>query len=426
MPALLGRPLTDADDKPGAAPITVISYAFWQRQFGGAPDVVGRSLSINRMAFTIVGVTPPGFFGPVVGRTFDVAVPLNTFGLIMPEAWLDTGFGFRTMMVRLKSGQTLSDATAGLSPMTLVPAATEQSYFRGQYARPLYTLMAVVGLVLLVACATIANLLLARATARRLEMSVRMAIGGSRWRLLRQLLTECLVVAVCGAIGEVLIAALGSRFLVTQLSAESVLTTGRIAFGSARLFLDVSTDWHVLAFTAMVALGTALLFGIAPALRASGIAPVDVLKESGPMSDRGATAASGFVIAQLALSLVLVVAAGLLIRTFTSLANLHLGLRTRACVDRGYRCRTSGHRRGRPARVVQARARGGSRDAGRQHGGDLECHTGDARRSVCTGIDNRRAAPPPRRLGAAGDQRRRDGCVAGPFPNVWHTARDWA
>ena len=325
VPAVLGRTLIDADDTRGSEPVTVISYAFWQREFGGARDVVGRSLPINRTDFTIVGVTPPGFFGPVVGRTFDVVVPLSAFGLIMPEAWLDTNFGFLTMMARLKPGQTLREATAGLSPMTLVPAATEQSYFRGQYARPLYTLMAVVGLVLLVACATIANLLLARATARRQEMSVRLAIGGSRLRLVRQLLTECVVLSACGAIGAVVIAALGSRLLVAQLSAESVLTTGRVAYGSARLFLDVSTDWHVLAFTTMVALGTALLFGVAPALRASGIAPIDVLKESGPTSDSGAKAASGFVIAQLALSLVLVVAASLLIRTFSSLASLQLG-----------------------------------------------------------------------------------------------------
>jgi predicted permease len=326
VPATVGRTLIDSDDAPGASPVTVISYGFWQRQFGGAPDVVGRSLPINRMAFTIVGVTPPEFFGPVVGRSFDVVVPLSTFGLIMPEAWLDTNFGFLTMMVRLKPGQTLSDGTAGLAPMTLASTASEQSYFRGQYSRPLYTLMAVVGVVLLVACATIANLLLARATARGQEMNIRLAIGGSRWRLVRQLFTECLVLVVCGALAGVLMASLGSRLLVAQLSAESALTTGRVAYGSARLFLDVSTDWPVLAFTTMVALGTALLCGVAPALRASAIAPIDVLKESGPVSAAaGAIAASGFVIAQLALSLVLVVAASLLIRTFWSLANLHLG-----------------------------------------------------------------------------------------------------
>jgi putative ABC transport system permease protein len=326
VPAVLGRTLIEADDRKGAPPVTVISHVFWQRQFGGAPDVVGRSLSINRTVFTIVGVTPPVFFGPVVGRTFDVAVPLSAFGLIMPEAWLDTNFGFLTMIARLRPGQTLNDGSAALPGMTLAPASTEQSYFRGQYARPLFTLMVVVGLVLLVACATIANLLLARATARRQEMSVRLSIGGSRWRLVRQLLTECLVLAVCGAAGGAVIASWGSRLLVTELSAESMLTTGRVAYGSARLFLDLSTDWHVLAFTTIVSLATALLFGVAPALRASGIAPIDVLKESGPTSDSGGgRAASGFVIAQLALSLVLVVAASLLIRTFSSLANLHLG-----------------------------------------------------------------------------------------------------
>jgi predicted permease len=325
VPAAIGRTLIDADDRPGSPPVTVISHAFWERQFGRTPDVVGRTLSINRTPFTIVGVTPPSFFGPTVGRTFDVVVPLSTFGRIMPEAWLDTNFGFLTMVVRLKPGQSLFADGVTLSPLRLAPASTEQSYFRGQYARPLFTLMVVVALVLLVACATIANLLLARATARRHEMSVRLAIGGSRWRLVRQVLTESLVLAVCGAVGGAVISWWGSRLLVAQLAAESVLTTGRVAYGSARFYLDLTTDWHVLAFTTSVSLATALLCGVAPALRASAVAPMDVLKENSLTADGSVRAAGGFVIAQLALSLVLVVAASLLVRTFTSLANLQLG-----------------------------------------------------------------------------------------------------
>jgi hypothetical protein len=123
VPAALGRTLADADDRPGAPAVTVISHAFWRRQFGSAPDVVGRTLSINRIPFTIVGVTPPEFFGPVVGRTFDVVVPLSDFGRIMPEAWLETNFGFLTMIARLKPDQSMAAATVALRTAQSISAA---------------------------------------------------------------------------------------------------------------------------------------------------------------------------------------------------------------------------------------------------------------------------------------------------------------
>jgi predicted permease len=354
--AMLGRTFTETDDARGGGPdgpVTVISYAFWQRRFGGAADAVGRTLNIERIPYTIVGVTPADFFGPDVGRAFDVAIPIGTEPLLrgkesaLDEKW----FWWLTVMVRLKPGQSVDAATAtlrGLQPQiregslpdgppgavgdylkekfTLVAAGTGNSGLRRRYERPLLTILVVVALVLLIACANIANLLLARATARRHEWSVRLALGAPRWRLARQLLTESLLLSGAGAALGVLIARWGSRLLVRQLSTQT--TT---------VFLDLTLDWRVLAFTSAVTIVTAILFGTAPAFRAAAVAPIEALKEHGAASARGASAArryafvgglnlsSGLVVAQVALSLVLVVAAGLFMRTFGSLANLHLG-----------------------------------------------------------------------------------------------------
>jgi putative ABC transport system permease protein len=344
--AILGRTFTPADDRRGGGPDgpeAVIGYGFWQRHFGGAADVIGRYIMLNRVAFTIIGVTPPAFFGPEVGQRFDVAIPLGTEQLIDgSESVLDRrSTWWLRMVARLQPGQSVTAAATALNgirpqireatlptdwrpewladyltkPFTLAPAATGESFLRSRYQQPLVAIMVVVGLVLLIACANIANLLLARAAARRHELSVRQALGASRARLGGQLLLESLVLSGTGALLGLGLAQGISRLLVRALSVR----------GGA-VFLDLSIDWRVLVFTVAVTVGTALLFGTAPALTATRVEPIDALKEQGRGVGGGrARFAATLVTAQVALSLVLVVAAGLFVRTFAALANRDLG-----------------------------------------------------------------------------------------------------
>ncbi|HXW08763.1 MAG TPA: ABC transporter permease [Vicinamibacterales bacterium] len=347
VPAMLGRVLTPSDDRRGGGadgPVTVISYAFWQRRFAGAADVIGRTLTIEGVPFTIVGVTGPDFFGAEVGRTFDVAIPIGTQVLVRgKESTLDSrSHWWLNVMVRLRTGQTHEAASAALSGvlpqireatmpghyreedkvrylqegMAVTPAATGTSALRRRYQQPLLTIMVVVALVLVIACANIANLLLARAAARRHEISVRLALGASRLRLTRMLLTESLVLAGLGALAGLAFAAWGSRLLVRQLSTST-----------SYVFLELPLDWRVLGFTTGVAGATALLFGTVPALRATRVQPSEALNETGRgiAGDRRFGLGNALVIAQVALSLTLVVAAGLFLRTFGSLARLDLG-----------------------------------------------------------------------------------------------------
>ena len=347
VPALIGRTLTAEDDRRGggpAGPVAVISYAFWQRRFDGDSDAIGGSIVVEGVPFTIVGVTPSGFFGAEVGRAFDVAVPLGAMPLVRGrERALDARSSWwLVIMLRLKSDQTVETATAairGIQPQvreatippdyndrdkseyltrgfTLHSAAGGLSSLRGRYQRPLLTLMAVVALVLLVACANVANLLLARASARRHEMSVRIALGASRLRLVRQLFSESALLAIAGAILGLLFAQWGSRLLVRQLSTST-----------SHVFLDLGIDWRVLGFNAGVAVATALLFGTAPALTSTRVQANDALKDRsrGLRGYSRLSVRDGLVVLQVALSLVLVVAAGLFVRTFASLSHTRLG-----------------------------------------------------------------------------------------------------
>ncbi len=337
---MLGRVFTAAEDQRGcAAPGVVISHAFWQREYGGATDIIGRKLMLGDDPFEIIGVTPPGFFGLEVGRSFDLALPICADR----DRRFDSGTDWWLMMTgRLKPGWSLERATAqlqALSPslfektlpanypqasvkdylgfkLEAVSAGSGYSVLRRNYEDSLWLLLAIAGLVLLIACVNLANLLLARANLRKRELAVRQALGASRARLARQLLVESLLLAIIGAGLGALLAQPLSRFLVSFLGGS--------------VFLDLGVDWRALGFAAALAALTCVLFGLAPAVQATRIEPGAAMKAGG----RGLTAGRerfglrrALVVTQVALSLALVAGATLFTRSLNKLLAVDSGFR---------------------------------------------------------------------------------------------------
>jgi putative ABC transport system permease protein len=336
---LLGRLLSPADDYRGCGGQgAVLSYTFWQREFGGRPEALGRKLTLNGQPFQIIGVTQANFSGVDVGQNFDVAIPIcsepvfSTKGSLMdgPTEWWIATIG------RLKPGWTIERAStqlAAISPVVFaatlpgeydaiekkdylafrlgaLPAATGVSGLRHDYEDPLWLLLALSGLVLLIACANLANLMLARASVRQREMALRLTLGASRSRLIRQLLAESLLLAALGTIAGAALAQILSRVLVAFLSTHD-----------NQIFVELTPDWRVLGFATALAILTCVLFGLVPAMQASRTDPGVVMK-----TGRGLTASRdrfllrrALVVSQIALSLVLLTGAFLFVRTFRNL-----------------------------------------------------------------------------------------------------------
>ena len=354
VPAYRGRMITYSDDNSAASPVAVISYRYWQKRFGGSADIIGKQINLNNVAFTVAGVAPPGFEGAMdLGTSMDVAIPMGWETQVDGEhsEFMGAGDWWLRIMGRLKPGATIEQARAsldlafqqsalehrearqaqrrarGLQPINQLepkdyPHLGAMSGSRGEmngrqfFNKPLRLLLTVVGLVLLIACANVANLLLVRASARQKEIAVRLAMGASRWRLIRQLLTESVLLATLGGAAGVLIA---------LWLKDSLLSVGEWA--GRENSLNPRLDLRVLAFTFGLSLLTGIVFGIVPALRATRVDLTPTLKDTG----RGSSATTrsllsrSLVVAQVSLSLLLLIGAGLLVRTLINLQRVETG-----------------------------------------------------------------------------------------------------
>ncbi len=348
--AALGRTLEPADDMPTAEPAVVLNYGHWQSRFGGSPSAVGKTIRLNGVLFTIVGVAAPRFnrFSP--GKTYDLWLPISAAQRLkigfMPDLDSDSNWWLE-VIARVHPGFSLAQAQAaatvffrdevlhGLKPMlkpsdnpaiTLVPAQKGLVGIRDMLSKPLYVLMAAVGILLLIACANVAGLLLARATTRQKEMAVRLALGAGRGRIGRQLLTESMLLSVAGGALGVGFAYWGAHSLILLVSSA----------GLEHVYFDLQPDSHVLAFTVAISMITGIVFGLAPAFQGTRVNLTPALKEGGGSLSEGGHAGgrrfglgSGLVVAQVALSILVLAGAGLLVRTLQKLKSINPGFDTR-------------------------------------------------------------------------------------------------
>jgi predicted permease len=343
---LLGRAITEPDENPGAARVAVISYAYWSRRFGQDRSIIGRGITLNGVPFNIVGVTPPSFYGVQVGTEPDLWIPFDDKQNLRPWSSAPSGniasvYAARNWLClnvigRLKNGVTRAQAQSSLDAvfrhiltadwhpasdteiphLTLAPANQGLPQLQSNTGQPLYILMIAVGMVLLIGCANVATLLLARATSRRKEISVRLAIGASRSRLIRQLLTESVLMSVLGGLLGLAFAYWGTHALLAMYG------------GSSPLVLDTGAYSKVLLFTVAASVLTGILFGLAPAFRVTRIELASAMKDTAAnVSDARDKHRLGksLIIAQVAASLVLMVGAGLFVRTLVNFENKNFG-----------------------------------------------------------------------------------------------------